>query len=266
MATNVFALDLSKNQEAPNESCVIQLSTSTDNRIHEAREAWARLRRHETFRDWLLLGRALAVGQAYAIAKAGKPKGSRYNNFLKTWLGNSKLPNLEKSVRSRLLECVENSDGILAWLDTIENETRLTRLNHPTVVLNAWKGATGQLPPRQPRSPALGDAERLQEILRTVDAQRFLEIAPREFIGELETRFADQQDELSKQRRSSRPITKAFQKIVRCAQKGEASPAAAREIVEQVKVDGRELGDLRIYYHDRSSASVGRRAMRGNGR
>jgi hypothetical protein len=65
----------------------------------------------------------------------------------------SKLEEIDKGTRSRLIECVSNRKEIEAWLATLTIGQR-QKLNHPEAVLRRWRKATrvekpGDAPPKQ---------------------------------------------------------------------------------------------------------------------
>jgi hypothetical protein len=113
--------------------------------IAAGQQAWARLNQYHTWRDWALVGKALAVGraEALAIARTKKPEGRRYNTAFHDWLGWNGFAGISKSTRARLLECMANLEKIEAWRATL-SPNELLRLNHPTTVLGAWRRATAE--------------------------------------------------------------------------------------------------------------------------
>jgi hypothetical protein len=112
--------------------------------IKIGRQAWARLQTHETWNDWTKTGAALLELRTKAMqsAKTNQPKGSRYNKEFSARLRVHGF-DLEKSTRARLLQCMENICAIEDWRSKLEPDKQL-KLNHPTIVLNAWKRAIAE--------------------------------------------------------------------------------------------------------------------------
>ncbi len=56
------------------------------------------------------------------------------------WLVANGFKEIDKGVRSRLLECLQNRTEIDQWLSRLTDSERF-RFNHPTTVLRRWKGS-----------------------------------------------------------------------------------------------------------------------------
>jgi hypothetical protein len=117
--------------------------------IQAGQEAWVRLKAHQTWSDWKVLGTAVAGGRAEAMreARTNRPAGRRYNESFCVWLTANKFADIGKTTRARLLQCMEKIDAIEAWLKKLEIDKRL-KLNHPTTVLSAWKRSTAAPKPK----------------------------------------------------------------------------------------------------------------------
>jgi hypothetical protein len=114
-----------------------------NDQIQAGQNAWARLKAHQTWSDWKVLGTAVAGGRVEAMreARTNRPAGRRYSESFCAWLTANKFADIGKTTRARLLQCMENIDAIEAWLKKLEIDKRL-KLNHPTTVLGAWKRST----------------------------------------------------------------------------------------------------------------------------
>jgi hypothetical protein len=110
--------------------------------IAAGQSAWARLNQHESWRNWVAVGKALNCGRAEAmrVARTKQPIGRRYSLAFSDWLGRNGFAGISKSTRARLFECIDNIEEIEAWRATLK-PTKLIRLNHPTTVLSAWRRA-----------------------------------------------------------------------------------------------------------------------------
>jgi hypothetical protein len=227
----------------PGTNLSVGADTTLDDRIRQGRDAWARLSRQNTFADWLIYGEGLQLGQESAIREAGAGVGQRYNRAIRAWLQrNDYGGKLDKSVRSKLLECVRNRDEILGWLAGLE-ESKRVRLNYPVTVLAAWQRATGRRPPAKRRD--------LRATLATIGFDAFLAAMPDEWREQLEARVVQQDAALALQRTSCKALTKSLVKIIKFAATGDVASiiGAANEITNKVGAEGRELKDIGIVFH-----------------
>jgi len=88
--------------------------SSVNETVRIGQEAMARKRRG--WADWL----AIAMGE---------------------WLVANGFKEIDKGVRSRLLECLQHRTEIDQWLSRLTDSERF-RFNHPNTVLKRWKGST----------------------------------------------------------------------------------------------------------------------------
>jgi hypothetical protein len=108
--------------------------------IDLARAAWQRLRNErQTFADWVLIGRALAIGRAVIMrqANANKPAGLRYNRMMAQWLRENGLAGISNQERYRAVLVLENLPAIERWRDGLP-EDRRRKLNHPGAIWAHW--------------------------------------------------------------------------------------------------------------------------------
>jgi hypothetical protein len=122
------------------------------------------------------------------------------------------LPKLDKGTRSCLLECVANREAVDAWLATVD-ELKRARLNHPTVVLRAWRTATGPKPGRRETTPL---ARRLEK----VSAEEFLEAASPELREQLVGCLHRQEDSLAAAKTHDRELSKHLVELAKLALEG----------------------------------------------
>jgi hypothetical protein len=105
-------------------------------------EAWRRRKAdvRACWDDHVLIGKALLVGRAEAMALAGKntPAGKAYNNHFSHWLREHHFDDIDPADRAKLMTMVENLAEIEAWRDSLPEATRLKQ-NHPSAVWRAWK-------------------------------------------------------------------------------------------------------------------------------
>lgn len=110
-----------------------------DRVCRQGTEAWKRLKREKSWGDWLKVGEALLVGREWAMHQSGKnkPEGKGYNFAFGEWLAKHKLDDMDKGVRSRLFNVMDNLGLVEEWRKTLTMSERLA-LNHPNSVWRKW--------------------------------------------------------------------------------------------------------------------------------
>ena len=100
-------------------------------------------RKRRGWADWVAIGEALQVGRAEVMrdAHTNQPTGRRYETAMAEWLVANGFKEIDKGVRSRLLECLQHRTEVDQWLSRLTDSERL-RFNHPNTVLKRWKGST----------------------------------------------------------------------------------------------------------------------------
>jgi hypothetical protein len=231
-----------------------------DDRILQGREARARLRRVDSFEDWLTWGVAIAIGHARIEREVGASSGFHFNRRMGDWLRRNSLDGLSKTVRSELLDCLRNRAAILAFLAGLE-ERRRFRLAHPSSILRAWKRSTGQLQQRPPRAAA-----NLTESLRSAGFETFLEKMPPEWREKLEERIERQTEALDRDKTHNKAASKSYAKILRIAAEGDAEKVleAAKQARTELEKAGRELRDVAVYFHRTTARQTSRTDRRGD--
>jgi hypothetical protein len=133
-----IALPSTSVKHADGLTCV---NPSITDKIRIGQEAMARKRRG--WADWIAIGEALHVGRAEVMrdAHANQPAGRRYEKAMAEWLVANGFTEIDKGVRSRLLECLQHRTEIDQWLSRLTDSERF-RFNHPNIVLKRWKGST----------------------------------------------------------------------------------------------------------------------------
>jgi hypothetical protein len=117
------------------------VNPSISEKVRVGQEAMARKRR--AWADWIAIGEALQVGRAEVMrdAHTNQPAGRRYEKAMAEWLDANGFKEIDKGVRSRLLECRQHRTEIDQWLSRLTDGERF-RFNHPNTVLKRWKGST----------------------------------------------------------------------------------------------------------------------------
>ncbi len=134
--------------------------------IERAREAWQRHRQGAPWDDWMLIGKALTLGRELAMreAEAKRPGGRRCNAVMGKWLERHGFDNMDKSDRSRLMDCMANREAIKQWRNSLTTIQKL-QCNYPKAVLKKWRRATGQIKTKPKRGKTL------REICNELDAE-----------------------------------------------------------------------------------------------
>jgi hypothetical protein len=93
-------------------------NNNTDATVTEGRAAWNR-RKNETgtWEDWVLIGKALAVGKQEALARANKARavGSKYNKSFSEWLQIHGFDDIDKADRAKLLQIIDKLEEVDEW-------------------------------------------------------------------------------------------------------------------------------------------------------
>lgn len=115
---------------------------TTDPTIAAGVAAWSRLRSAATFQDWIAVAKALAVGRAECMRKAGcnTPFGSRYNAATGAWLAQHGLQGVSGQERWQCFEVLENLDAIDAWRAELDDAQR-RKWAHPNSILCRWRAS-----------------------------------------------------------------------------------------------------------------------------
>jgi hypothetical protein len=111
--------------------------------LDHGREAWNRLRTNHTWDDWKAVGKACAIGQVTAMhdGHVNKPKGRSFNAAISAWNKKYGFQDLDKGVRSRLLDVMKHLAEIEIELAKLPL-TKRQQLNHPNAVWRFWKKLT----------------------------------------------------------------------------------------------------------------------------
>ena len=108
--------------------------------VRQGKAARSRLKQGSgSWRDWVLVGRALMEGRAIAIRNAGttSPAGRGYSDAFGDWLLSNHL-DLHAPARAKLLVLMGNLAEIEQWRVTLTPTERL-RMNHPGTVLKNYR-------------------------------------------------------------------------------------------------------------------------------
>jgi hypothetical protein len=100
--------------------------------ISQARIAWARLKRGNSFEDWVVVGKGLMHGRMVAMtaARTNRPYGSRYAARINEWLVANDLAGTSKPERANAVWLIENLETVLRFRATLTEDER-RRMCHP---------------------------------------------------------------------------------------------------------------------------------------
>jgi hypothetical protein len=120
----------------------IQLDDDSARVVERGRQAWKSLRSDETFEKWIAIGRAIEIGrnETMRALHTNRPFGAQWSRVFGAWLSENGFDEIDKGVRSRLQNCLDNLPAIEAWRQNIGLGQRL-QLNHPNTVWRKWHAA-----------------------------------------------------------------------------------------------------------------------------
>jgi hypothetical protein len=201
------------------------------------RSGRAALSRLETahWEDWIAVILALAVLRTQALreAETNRPVGSRYRKAIASRLRIHGFDGIDKADRSRFLKCADNLPAIEAWRAS-QSPARQLALNHPKVVIEAWKRSL----PKEPTTRCeQDDPQPLAEQLAKLTVVELLELIPESMRIELEDRLLAQMTTNAQASRLARTAsfaanaTNHLHVMLRCAEQSEPSEEDIRTMI-----------------------------------
>jgi hypothetical protein len=207
------------------------------NIIQLGRAALPHLQRNH-WANWVAVIKALAVLRTQALneAKTNRPQGARYRAAIARRLRIYGFDQLHKFDRSRLLKCADHLEDLEVWRSNQPVE-RQAGLNHPTVVLLAWK--------RSLRSPSLRhNPPNLAEQIAQLTADQLLAMISNTTRAQLEDRLLARMSNGASDRSSlAVTLTKQFRHGLSTDKAGERV-AVFETIRRKVEANGRSIHDL----------------------
>jgi hypothetical protein len=121
---------------------LVQLDHDAERVVERGRQAWKSLRNDETFEKWIAIGRAIEIGrnETMRLLHSNRPAGAQWSRVFGAWLAENGFDEIDKGVRSRLQNCLDNLPAIELWRQNIGLGQRL-QLNHPNAVWRKWQAA-----------------------------------------------------------------------------------------------------------------------------
>jgi hypothetical protein len=163
----VYKNDLSQKQDDENE-----LTQVNPDPVARGQAAWGRLKK--SLADWFAVAEALHHGQHLAMleSRTNKPEGARFQAVMGEWLRGTGFAEIDKGVRSRLLNCLKHRTAIETWHATLPSNKR-QQLAHPNAIWRAWQKSTvpGKMTVATRSSPV---AKYKEEVARLEDENRRL--------------------------------------------------------------------------------------------
>jgi hypothetical protein len=86
----------------------------------------------------VVVGQALKIGRA-EVVNTIKASGGTYSLRMTAWLKTQGFDSIDKGVRSRLLDIIDELPKVQAWRETLPVEQRL-KCNHPNSIWRKYKG------------------------------------------------------------------------------------------------------------------------------
>ena len=131
-------------------------------KAQEAADAADRLKRGQSWDDWLKIGTFLNIGRNKAMLRAGtnEPIGARYIKAFSEWMAVYPwIGDIDKATRIHAMWAVDHLDELLRLRENMGLTQRLTA-NHPTTMRRRWEKAQKELDKpkvekKEPKSAAL---------------------------------------------------------------------------------------------------------------
>jgi hypothetical protein len=131
-------------------------------KAQEAADAADRLKRGQSWDDWLAIGTFLNIGRNKAMTRGGtnEPIGARYIKAFSEWMGvYAWIGDIDKATRTHAMWCVDHLEELARLRENMGLTQRLT-CNHPTTMRRRWDKAQKELDKpkaekKEPKSVAL---------------------------------------------------------------------------------------------------------------
>ena len=141
----------------------------------EAADAADRLKRGQSWDDWLKIGVFLNIGRNKAMMRAGtnEPIGARYIKSFSEWMAqHGWIGDIDKATRTHAMWCVDHLDELVKLRENMGLTQRLG-CNHPTTMRRRWDKAQRdgeKAPPTAGKKESRADV--IQRELEAVSADR----------------------------------------------------------------------------------------------
>jgi len=137
-------------------------------RAQEAADAADRLKRGQSWDDWLKIGVFLNIGRNKAMLRAGtnEPIGARYIKAFSEWMAlYAWIGDIDKATRTHAMWCVDHLEELAKLRENMGLTQRMT-CNHPTTMRRRWDKSQKELD----KAPAEKKETRAQKVERELEA------------------------------------------------------------------------------------------------
>jgi hypothetical protein len=142
-------------------------------RAQEAADAADRLKRGQSWDDWLKIGTFLNIGRNKAMSRAGtnEPIGARYIKAFSEWMAvYAWIGDIDKATRTHSMWCVDHGDELAKLRENMGLTQRMT-CNHPTTMRRRWDKAQKEVD-KAPTAKKESRADVIQRELEATAAER----------------------------------------------------------------------------------------------
>lgn len=143
-------------------------------RAQEAADAADRLKRGQSWDDWIKIGTFLNIGRNKSMLRAGtnEPIGARYIKAFSEWMGSyTWIGDIDKATRTHAMWCVDHLDELLRLRENMGLTQRLTA-NHPTTMRRRWEKAQKELDKPKSETKPETKVQKIERELEAVAAER----------------------------------------------------------------------------------------------
>ena len=113
---------------------------ATNRIIRQGRDCWEQINKSNSVETWMLIGRALCVGKAWALhaANTNRAWGSAYSRLFGQWMAKHGFGTMNKNTRTWAIALYENAAEIERWRSGLPEKER-KRLRDPQSVVRRWR-------------------------------------------------------------------------------------------------------------------------------
>ena len=137
-------------------------------KAQEAADAADRLKRGQSWDDWIKIGTFLNIGRNKAMLRAGtnEPIGARYIKAFSEWMAvYAWIGDIDKATRTHSMWCVDHADELVKLRENMGLTQRLAA-NHPTTMRRKWDKAQKEVD----KAPTVKKESRADVIQRELEA------------------------------------------------------------------------------------------------
>jgi hypothetical protein len=142
-------------------------------KAQEAADAADRLKRGQSWDDWLKVGVFLNIGRNKAMLRAGtnEPIGARYIKAFSEWMAlYAWIGDIDKATRTHAMWCVDHLEELAKLRENMGLTQRMT-CNHPTTMRRRWDKSQKEVD-KAPTAKKESRADVIQRELEATAAER----------------------------------------------------------------------------------------------